>query len=34
MVPALVDAGAQVCVTDPQDRKEGQALLPKHDLVR
>jgi UDPglucose 6-dehydrogenase len=34
MVPALVDAVAQVCVTDPQDRKEGQALLPKRDLVR
>jgi UDPglucose 6-dehydrogenase len=27
-VPALIGAGAQVAVTDPQGRKEGEALLP------
>jgi len=28
IVPALVGAGAEVRVTDPQGQKEGQALLP------
>jgi UDPglucose 6-dehydrogenase len=28
IVPALIGAGAQVAVTDPQGRKEGEALLP------
>jgi UDPglucose 6-dehydrogenase len=28
IVPALVGGGAQVSVTDPQGRKEGEALLP------
>jgi len=28
IIPALVGAGAKVCVTDPQGRREGEALLP------
>jgi UDPglucose 6-dehydrogenase len=28
IVPALVGAGAEVRVTDPEGRKEGEALLP------
>ncbi len=33
IIPALIGAGAQVRVVDPQGRKEGQALLPGVDWV-